>query len=207
MLKRMILAALLMAGPAAATPEYVLPTLFDVQDVATGDVLNIRAAPDAGADIIGTLAPDAKGIEVVTTDPGGKWAQVNTGEQAGWVAMRFLAYRSDVWEPGQLPVGLSCGGTEPFWSFRVEGGSLIWQQPDHQIALSGLTALDRGMSGDPRRGLFVEDDHDLFAATITPAQCSDGMSDMAYGLEATVLLQSRDAPVQMFSGCCRIAPR
>ena len=207
MLKRMILMALLAAGPAAATPEYVLPTLFDVQGVAKGDVLNIRAAPDAGADIIGTLAPDAKGIEVVTTDPGGKWAQVNTGEQAGWVAMRFLAYRSDVWEPGQLPVGLSCGGTEPFWSFRAEGGSLIWQQPDHQIALSGLAVLDRGMPRDPRRGLFVEDDHDLFAATITPAQCSDGMSDMAYGLEATVLLQSRDAPVQMFSGCCRIAPR
>ena len=54
--------AMLAAGPAAATPEYILPTLFDVQDVAKGDVLNIREAPDARAPIIGELAPDATGI-------------------------------------------------------------------------------------------------------------------------------------------------
>lgn len=68
MLKRMILTALLMASPAAATQEYMLPTLFDVQDVAAGDVLNIREAPNAKAAIIGTLAPDATGVEVVGTD-------------------------------------------------------------------------------------------------------------------------------------------
>ena len=62
MLRRLFLMAMLAAGPAAATPEYILPTLFDVQDVAKGDVLNIREAPDARAPIIGELAPDATGI-------------------------------------------------------------------------------------------------------------------------------------------------
>ena len=205
MLKRLVLMAMLTAGPAAATQEYTLPTLFDVQDVAAGDVLNIRQSPDAAADIIGTLARDAKGIEVVALDSSGRWGQVNAGESAGWVAMRYLNYRTDVWEPGQLPAGLSCGGTEPFWSFHAEGGNLIWQEPDHQMTLSGLTVLDRGIFRDPRRGLFVEDDHDLLTATIAPAQCSDGMSDMAYGLETTVIMQSRDAAPVLFSGCCRIA--
>lgn len=205
MLKRVLLIAMLAAGPAMASPEYILPTLFDVEGVASGDVLNIRATPSASGDILGTLAPDATGIEVTGLDPSGKWGQVNAGEQPGWVSMRFLNYRTDVWQAGQLPETLSCGGTEPFWSFRAHDGGLIWEEPGHQITISGLTVMDRGFARDPRRGLFAEDDHDIFTATITPAQCSDGMSDMVYGLETTVIMQSRDAAPMMFSGCCRIA--
>ena len=37
------------AGPAAATQEYILPTLFDVAGVASDDVLNIRAEPTASS--------------------------------------------------------------------------------------------------------------------------------------------------------------
>ena len=44
MLKRALLMAMLAAGPAAASPEYILPTLFDVEGVASGDVLNIAHA-------------------------------------------------------------------------------------------------------------------------------------------------------------------
>lgn len=206
MLKRLAVMAVLAAGPAAATQEYILPTLFDVHDVAEGDVLNIRQSPDASSPIIGSLARDAKGVEVMWLDHSMQWGRVNAGESAGWVAMRYLAYRTDVWEPGKLPAGLSCSGTEPFWSFQVQDGALIWQQPDYKIALSGLTVMDRGIFRDPQRGLFVEDDHDLLTATIAPAQCSDGMSDMAYGLQTTVIRQSRDAAPVMYSGCCRIAP-
>ena len=39
--------------------------MFDVTGVAANDVLNIRAAPDASAEIIGTLSPNARDIEVV----------------------------------------------------------------------------------------------------------------------------------------------
>ncbi|NHF73566.1 COG3650 family protein [Paracoccus xiamenensis] len=205
MLKRLVVMAVLAAGPAAATQEYILPTLFDVQGVAAGDVLNIRAAPNASATIIGTLLPDAKGVEITGHDPSGRWGQVNAGEQVGWVSMRFLNYRTDVWQPGKLPAGFSCGGTEPFWSFEVRDGGLIWDEPNHKIALSGAVVLDTGVFRDPRRGIYVEDDHDLLTAAITPAQCSDGMSDMAYGLQATVIRQSRDAAPVMYSGCCRIA--
>ncbi|MFV0410158.1 MAG: peptide-binding protein [Paracoccus sp. (in: a-proteobacteria)] len=206
-MKRFSLIALLAAGPVTASPEYVLPTLFDVSGVAAWDQLNIRSGPNASAEIIGSLAPDAVGVEVMALDSSGCWGLVNAGERAGWAAMRHLNYRTDVWLPGELPAGLSCGGTEPFWSIHADGGSLIWSEPGHEIALSGLTVLDSGFR-DPHRGLHVEDDHDLLSAVISPAQCSDGMSDMAYGLEITVLRQSGNRPVQMYRGCCRIvAPR
>ena len=64
--------------------------------VAANDLLNIRAAPSANAEIIGTLSPRARHIEVVGYDDTGRWAQINTGEISGWAALRFLAYRVDV---------------------------------------------------------------------------------------------------------------
>lgn len=111
-----LLLLLILAAPAHATQEYILPTLFDVTGVAADDVLNIRQLPDADAPIIGTLSPDAKGIEVVE-DTGG-WGRVNSGEGSGWVSMRYMAYRTDVWHEGALPDGFSCFGTEPFWSLK-----------------------------------------------------------------------------------------
>lgn len=204
MLKRIVLLALLAASPAMATQEYILPTLFDVAGVAANDTLNIRATPSASGEILGTLAPDATGIEVTGLDASGQWGQVNAGEQAGWVSMRYLAYRTDVWAPGKLPAGFSCSGTEPFWSFAIKDRDLIWSEPDKNITLSGATVLDTGIPRDPRRGVYVAGDNGGLTAAITPAQCSDGMSDMAYGLQATVIRHSRDAAPVMYSGCCRI---
>lgn len=203
----MILIAALAGSPAMATQEYILPTLFDVAGVAVDDVLNIRDMPDASSEIIGTLAPDATHIEIVGLDPSGKWGHVNTGERSGWVSMRYLNYRTDVWADGQLPAGFICFGTEPFWSLRNDGAGLIWEEPDHRTSMTIEGVLDTGVFRDPRRMIHVEDDHSLMVASITPKQCSDGMSDMAFGLEASVLLQSRNAPATMYRGCCSVGAR
>ena len=56
MFRALLVLALSGAAPAWATPEYVLPTLFDVTGVAADDRLNIRERPDPSAPIIGTLA-------------------------------------------------------------------------------------------------------------------------------------------------------
>ena len=199
--------ALIWATPVAATREYILPTLFDVTDVAADDVLNIRARPSAGAEIIGALAPDARGVEVVAHDASGRWAQINTGERSGWVALRYLAYRTDVWEPGALPAALRCIGTEPFWSLAPTEDAAVFSTPDAPDRAITLEAvLDPGVFRSPRRAILAGGDALGLTAVIAPARCSDGMSDMAYGLDATLIVREGDG-TRMLTGCCSIAPR
>jgi len=193
--------------PALATQEYILPTLFDVTDVASDDVLNIRAAPTATAAIIGTLPPHARDIEVVGYDKSGRWARINTGESSGWAALRYLAYQVDVWNPDTLPPTLRCFGTEPFWGFMPQGNTVVFSTPD--VAHTGMIierVLSTGVFRDPRRSVLAADDTLRMTAVIVPMACSDGMSDRAYGLDASVILEGNGKP-QMLTGCCSIAPR
>lgn len=197
---------LAVASPAAATQEYILPTLFDVTGVAAQDVLNIRAAPDARAAIIGTLSPLARDIEVVGHDDTGRWARINTGERSGWVALRFLAYQVDVWTPGALPPTLHCLGTEPFWSIRPGGDTLVFSVPDAPDTVMQIgQVLGTGVFRDPRRSVLAQGPSAAITAVIVPAACSDGMSDRSYGLDVTVILAAQGAS-QMLTGCCSIAP-
>jgi uncharacterized membrane protein len=198
---------LIAAWPAAATQEYILPTLFDVTDVAEGDVLNIREAPSASAAIIGTLAPDARGVEVVGYDTTGQWARINTSERSGWAALRYLAYQVDVWTPETLPGTLQCLGNEPFWSFRPTGDTVVFSTPDApETVMKIAQVLTTGVFRDPRRSILAQGESSSIIAAIVPMECSDGMSDRAYGLDVTVILEGRVGP-KMLTGCCSIAPR
>ena len=187
-----------LAGPAAATQEYILPTLFDVANVAADDVLNIRAEPSASAPVIGTLAPDAIRIEVVEERRG--WARVNTAERSGWVSSRYLHYRVDVWEEGALPPGFRCFGTEPFWSLDITEGSVTLSRPGVDDVVKPATALSTGIFRHPIRAIVAGD----VTLTATPQICSDGMSDRIYGLQA--LLALRGQRPELMSGCCSIQP-
>ncbi len=198
---------LVAASPAAATQEYILPTLFDVTGVAANDVLNIRSAPNASAPIIGTLSPQARDVEVVGSDATGRWARINTGEQSGWAALRFLAYQVDIWTPDTLPPTLHCLGNEPFWSFRPRGDLVVFSTPEVPESVMRLQqVLTTGMFRDPRRSVSAQDDSRRMTAVIVPMECSDGMSDRAYGLDVTVVLEGSGQP-QMLTGCCSIAPQ
>ena len=195
------------ATSAAATQEYILPTLFDVTGVAADDVLNVRAAPAAHAEIVGTLSPDARDIEVVAHDDTGQWAQVNTGERSGWVALRFLAYQVDVWPPEGLPQSLHCLGTEPFWSFRPGDGAILFSTPEMQdSSLRIAQVMSTGVFRDPRRTVTALGEDLAMTAVIVPMACSDGMSDRAYGLDVTAILEEKGTP-RLLTGCCSIAPR
>ncbi|MBK4217624.1 SH3 domain-containing protein [Paracoccus caeni] len=193
------LVACLLAGPALATQEYILPTLFDVTNVASDDVLNVRAEPDGSAAIIGTLAPDAKGVEVIEEAVG--WGRVNTGEGSGWVSMRYLNYRTDVWEPGALPADFRCLGTEPFWDLKVEGENLVLSDPDQPVSQPLEAVLDTGIFRDPTRAILGG----TLTVLATPEICSDGMSDRLFGLRATVIHRG-EGEAWMLNGCCLIEP-
>lgn len=191
-------AMLAIALPAHASREYHLPTLFDVVEVAPDDVLNIRQRPYGSSPIIGSLAPDAGNIEVVEERRG--WGRINMGEVSGWVSMRYLTYHVDVWESGQLPEHFRCLGTEPFWNIAVRGDELEFSTPEQTESQPLRAVLDTGIFRFPSRVVLGES----LTLVATPNQCSDGMSDRQYGLDAT-LIRDGEQP-EMLRGCCLIQP-
>lgn len=197
----LIAAMIALAGSVAAARD--LPQLFDVHGVAADDVLNIRAAPTASAPIIGGLAPDARRIEVVARNAAGTWGQVNTDEQSGWVSLRYMAPRGVHIDHYNLPVGLSCFGTEPFWSLRNQGGRLDYSTPEILgRALEIWIAQDSGLADDLRRMVQFNGIGGPATAYIYPAACDDGMSDRVYGLAIGVMM-SPDSP--LLHGCCSLS--
>ena len=204
---RWILAVLLVGTPALATQDQ-WPALFDVKGVQSGDVLNIRGMPDAGAEVIGTLAPDATSIEVVRPNEFETWGLVNQGEISGWVSLGFLVRQPGQWL-GSEPAVRRCHGTEPFWLLRMnENGTLEYVTPDRQI---------EGRREDTWHSQNRRDVH-AFSLHATPpessafdgvgivtlTQCFDGMSEREFGLRLDLLLDDT-TDQQLLSGCCSLS--
>lgn len=204
---RILLTGLALCVPLAAHAQDHLPGLFDVTVVETWDKLNVREAPDGNAKIIGRLASTAKGVELLERDASGKWGRVNVGEASGWVALRFLKPQATVWKPAELPLSLRCSGTEPFWSVKTVQKGLVFSEPgEPERQLSLRKVMDRGIEGEPVRGIIAGDDNGRLTAFVRPEQCSDGMSDRHYALAVAVILDGQEQPSRMLTGCCTIAP-
>lgn len=198
-----ILSLLLLLAPTTALAEVtVLPELFSVTGVTAKDVLNIRLEPNAKAPIIGSVSPDTKNIEVVEFSENGDWAWINGGESGGWVARRYLQMQPSIWKNGALPASLSCVGTEPFWNITFADGKATLDTPDTEPKSYQIEHInDRGFAEDRIRAVQAG----ALTAVIVPQQCSDGMSDRRYALQAIVSLREGDRP--MLAGCCSITPR
>ncbi|MDB6178111.1 SH3 domain-containing protein [Paracoccus sp. Z330] len=188
-----------LGAPCAMAQDHALPTLFDVTGVASDDVLNIRAQPDASAPILESLPPDATAIEITAERDG--WGRLNVGETVGWVSLRYLVDQPQVWQAGRLPDGFSCFGTEPFWALTVRDGHLTLQQPGEEgQSYPVQDVLDRGFAQDRLRAVLA----DGASVIATPQQCSDGMSDRLYALRASVILSA--SPPRLLDGCCSVQP-
>ena len=109
-----ILTAIGLAPPAAATTD-AWPALYDVINVESDDVLNVRAGPGSSFDVVGTLDHDAVNVEVIRPDESFEWALINIDEGTGWVSLSFIVPQPGQWD-GFYPEFKWCGGTEPFWS-------------------------------------------------------------------------------------------
>jgi uncharacterized membrane protein len=172
------------------------PAFHSVSGVAADDVLNIRAMPDPDAAIIGTLAPDATGVEVVSVADG--WALLNAGEATGYANLRFLTRaEGPAWNALQAP--LRCLGTEPFWSLTIDprAGTANFSQPDD---LGGKTsALAQTWPGAPWAPAAAPSLPEGLAV-LYPAECSDGMSERSYGITVDIFMTGSDR--SRLSGCC-----
>lgn len=179
-----------------------LPTLHDVTGVAADDVLNIRAEPSAAADLVGTLAHNARNVELIRKNLSGKWGLVNTGESSGWVATRYLAPQ----DSGDyiLSRRLTCLGTEPFWSLNItQGGTANLSTPDGAPMQFNAGLVQSAIARLGRFSVRGGSDSGSFTAVIRAESCADGMSEAEFGLEADVLIDG-GGDVVHYTGCCSL---
>lgn len=189
---------LLVSAPLGARDLY--PLLHDVSGVASNDVLNVRAAPSSGAPIVGTLAFSQSGVEVLDTDPSGKWGLVNAGETAGWASLRYLRPRP---EPGDYALArkLQCFGTEPFWTLDlVQGQQATFSQMGETRGSMPAGLLSTSGNRTDRFVVGLGQDAVLIVSRLA---CNDGMSDRQFGLEANLI--SLVPGLALLTGCCTLA--
>lgn len=84
-------------------------------------------------------------------------------------------------------------GTEPFWNLRIAGGEGVWTTPDNQ---PGTRFTATRFAGNNGLGFTGTLDGQPLTATLTPGECSDGMSDRRFPFVATILLGG-----ETYEGC------
>ncbi|MEL6215796.1 MAG: SH3 domain-containing protein [Pseudomonadota bacterium] len=193
--------AILWCGAAAA---FEFPALYNVTGVAENDSLNVRAEPSTDADIIGSLAYNAREVEVVDQSSDGLWARVNVGEGSGWAAFRYL--RRDVeLVVGQTP--LTCFGTEPFWAVAIrDDDQIVLQTPSQPELVLDVQTQFSSINRTDRVAISAANEQTQMTALIAGHQCSDGMSDRLFGLTIDFGLQRSDVDPILLSGCCTMVP-
>lgn len=207
------LAALLVAWTATAQQTV---TYHRVSGVAAGDTLSIRSGPSATSDKVGELAPGAAPIEITALNDAGTWGRMAFYEGDGWVSMRFLEphdvamlTETGSGRPAGLPIGLWCGGTEPFWGFQVTDprtvrfddpnadGPLMLEIRRVQIAV-GFREMPAGIRAGAPSGATLD-------ASFRHATCTDGMSDTTFGMTTEIWFDPDGSGPGLLSGCCRLA--
>ena len=76
-------------------------------------------------------------------------------------------------------------GTEPFWAMTINGDKATYSNPEHPEGFAFTVARFAGNNGLGLTGTLFEEPVTI---TLTPGQCSDGMSDRAFPYVATVAL-------------------
>ncbi|MCB1462188.1 MAG: SH3 domain-containing protein [Nitratireductor sp.] len=187
----------------AAEPGY-----YKVRGVADGDVLNIREEPRADATIVGEFKPGARPVEVLEIAATGtsEWGRVRAMDTNGWVAMRFLEPDEvTTLEGTDVPEGLVCGGTEPFWDAKFGGGELkLTSMADGNLTLP-LTSAIPAVGRRHRFALIATQANARMTAMLGRYEsCSDGMSDFDYGWRIDLLVEDGAKPAYAYEGCCHL---
>nr|TFG55065.1 MAG: hypothetical protein E4H34_01230 [Hyphomicrobiales bacterium] len=204
MKRRIILIALFALSSACApaqdnefaeeTQETETPSLV-VINVASNDVLNMRAEPDANAAIVGTLPPNTGNIHVAAQSAEtGDWIYIEANELEGWVNANYLAYANSY---APLPIRLHCSGTEPFW-----GIALSYSRADVDFAYSDedfRTGFHPPISPANRTNIWLRTRFDLESdfLLLQADACSDGMSEQVYAYSLMAKLNGN-----LIGGCC-----
>ena len=77
-------------------------------------------------------------------------------------------------------------GKEPFWNLRIANGEAIWTTPENQP--DGTRFAVSRFAGNNGLGFSGTLEGKSLTATLTPGECSDGMSDRRFPFVATIAL-------------------
>ncbi|HSO46369.1 MAG TPA: SH3 domain-containing protein, partial [Rhizobiaceae bacterium] len=175
------------------------PGFYKVTGVVAGDVLNIRPEPGPGGEPLAGLQPGASPVEVLEVRDvnGAQWGRVLAGDGNGWVSMKFLAPAEiPMFEGTEIPDGLSCGGTEPFWgaSFTNSAGLRFSDIDGKDTALPVSRAMNA--TGRMHRFAVKADDGKTFATAMLGRyeSCTDGMIDRDFGWRIDLLMEKEGDP-------------
>ncbi|MEM6480255.1 MAG: SH3 domain-containing protein [Pseudomonadota bacterium] len=202
---RALLFLVLFSGMASVAHSDSLPAFYDVAGIEQEDVLNIRAAPELSSRILSTLPHNATNLEIVALDTNGEWGQIIFEESNGWVSLKFLARQAG--QPDdELPRPLACFGNEPFWNLTLPMGepAKITRMDAEPILVDTLDPVTSANQTD-RYAVFGQGEEQVFTFIFHRDQCSDQMSDRAFGMSVDVFM-TEESGVSYVTGCCNLIP-
>lgn len=192
-----------MPDPLVAPDGGPLPAQFDVFGVAANDVLWVRSQPSASAAPVGNLAPN--GTIVVTRMANADWAEVQYGQNTGYVNIGFLMRSTGGNSSHTLngfPLGLTCHGTEPFWTLEIADDRTVTYTSliDGQAPLASLVQTTPAAGGGYPYAFAAG----AYTGQLSQQSCSDGMSDTSYSMRLILTVTGQNGGVETLYGCCNM---
>ena len=125
------------------------------------------------------------------------WVKVSTNGEVGFIHARGAATGGGSTSPEGMQLGLTCAGTEPFWTFNI-GADLSTSYEDINIQGNPLTG---SISSISQSGYPYQFQSGQVLGKLSNQVCSDGMSDISYPWK--LLLRITSGGVQQdLQGCC-----
>lgn len=201
--KKIVTALILYVGGTFTTTAFAQspPAYYRVTNLADGDHLNVRAQPNADSEDIGDLAAGSSPYEIIETDASGQWGKILWLEGTGWVALRYMEPISvERLAKTQVPVGLTCVGTEPFWTIELKTQqSAVISTPEATLPLSVINAKTSLNQSSFPVAIELTSANTSATTILRRGSCADGMSEITYGWNASVIMQPN---FKLLSGCC-----
>ena len=199
----LVVFAFFLSVSSANAQRLILPDVFAVSGIAADDTLNVRQEPSGGSADIGDLALNDL-IEVIALSDDRKWGQIIWQEGNGWIAMRFLSPSPlPHLRDSQMPMRLSCAGTEPFWTVFIWPNQTLEfidrSDPSLEAQTRPITQSTTAIGMQPYSFAFTAGE---FTGLLDRAECSDGMSDRTYGWQLR-LINPSSSGLQIRYGCCQ----
>lgn len=169
---------------------------WEVKGISPEQVLNVRSQADGKSPLVGALPAGAHGV-VVTGAAVSGWLPISYGTVKGFVSDKNLMKSPAAGAPG----GLTCSGTEPFWTLQVDGHTATFDAVDAQAVKTELNApIQPSMALD--RWLYTPVTATApitFVLVQETRRCIEGVTDDSGARRYEITLRKGN---DLFAGCC-----